>query len=248
MNDRVLPAEVVAPAGVIARRLMEGGAQAVVLAGSVVRGEASAESDVDLYAFGPRSGYFLERKQGRLISITWRRPETQRAAFLDPSKVGAVVPGWRGAIILEDPDGIAAEFRSLAENWTWDVIRDDTLQRYVAAEVTNLAEEVHKLVAALRAGRPWTAAVQRNVLALQLAPILSVHLRLLYETENRLWDLVAEGMGPEWHKAQRAAFEESLLPSCRAALRLYRLAGSAVEPLLDPVQCDVVAHAASLTM
>jgi hypothetical protein len=231
----------------ISRHLTDNGARAVVLAGSVVRGEAGDESDVDLYAFGPRSGYFLERQEGRLISVTWRRPEEESEAFLDPSKVGTLVPGWRGAIILRDPDGIAGDLQGQAQRWTWDVIGDEALGGHVAAGVTGLAEEVHKLVSALRDGRMWTAAVQRNVLALHLAPILAVHLRLLYETENRLWDLVAKGMGPEWQEGQRAAFEDPLLPSCRAALHLYGLAAEAVTPLLTPVQREVVRYAASLT-
>jgi hypothetical protein len=234
------------PVRELAGRLMTEGARAVVLAGSIVRGEAGPESDIDLYAFGARSGYFLERQHGHLVSITWREPEEERAAFLDPSKAGAVIPAWRGAVILEDPEGLAAALQREAREWSWADIGDEALDRYVAREVTELAEEIHKLVAALRAGRSWTAAVQRNVLALHLAPILSVHLRFLYETENRLWDLVAAEMGPEWQKAQRDAFEASLEPSCHAALRLYALAAAAVSTLLEPGQRDVVTYASSL--
>lgn len=234
------------PARLAAERLMAEGARAVVLAGSVVRGEASAESDIDLYAFGSRSGYFLERLQGRLLSITWRQPEAERAAFLDPSKAGAVIPAWREAVILEDPEGLAANMQREAREWTWEAIGDEALDRYVAREVTELAEEVHKLVAALRAGRSWTAAVQRNILALHLGPVMSVHLRLLYETENQLWDLVAEGMGSEWRDAQDGAFRGPFHESCLAALRLYRLAGTAARAYLQPGQLDVVRYAAAL--
>jgi hypothetical protein len=228
------------------RRLMDEGAQAVVLAGSVVRGEAGAESDIDLYAFGPRSSYSLERHGDRLISVTWREPEAERAAFRSPGKAGAAIPAWRSARIVLDPHGVAAELQREAREWTWDAIGPERLDAYVAEEITGLAEEVHKLVASLRSGRRWTAAVQRSVLALHLAPILAVHLRLLYETENRLWDLVADAMGDVWRAAQEAAFAETLEPSCLAALRLYRLAVEAVEGVLDPGQHEVSLYAASL--
>jgi hypothetical protein len=232
----------------VCSRLLDDGAVAVVLAGSVVRGEAGAESDLDVYALGPHSGYALERHAGRLVSITWRTPDEERAAFDSPSKVGAVVPAWRRARILADPDGIAAGLQRAAHDWTWESIGDDRLSRYVAGEITGLAEEVHKLVSALRDGRRWTAAVQRSVLALHLAPILSVHLRLLYETENRLWELVAEAMGSDWREAQEAAFADPLEPSCLAALRLYQLAAVAVQGSLQPGERDVVRYAASLTV
>lgn len=240
--------EALALADEIGRRLMDEGAQAVVLAGSVVRGEAGTESDIDLYAFGFPSGYFLERQGGRLISITWRRPEDEREAFRTPAKAGAVVPAWRTARVLFDPQGVAAALQREARTWTWDTIGAERLDRYVAEEITGLAEEVHKLVAALRAGNRWTAAVQRNILALHLAPVLSVHRRLLYETENRLWEMVAGSMGPEWRQAQNEAFEAALEPSSRAALRLYALAAGAAADTLGPEQREVVMYAASLTI
>lgn len=241
------PAEARGTAFRIAQRLVDEGVRAVVLSGSVVRGEASPESDIDLYAFGPRSGYVLERHGAHLISITWRSPDDERAAFESPSKVGAVIPAWRRAQILVDEDGIAAELKREAERWTWDAIAPERLSGYVAEEIAGLAEEVHKLVNALRGGRTWTAAVQRNVLTLHLAPVLAVHLRLLYETENRLWDLVAEGMGEEWRLTQDEALSATLIPSCLAALRLYALAADAVDGMLDERQREVVAYAASLT-
>lgn len=241
------PLEVEAVARAMVRRLVEEGARAVVLAGSAVRGDAGPESDLDLYAFGPRSGYLLERHGGRLVSITWRSPEAERAAFLEPSKAGAVIPAWRGARILIDPDEIAADIKAQADSWSWDAIGGERLDRYVAEEITGLAEEVHKLVNALRDGRRWTAAVQRNILALHLAPVLSVHLRLHYETENRLWDMVANELGADWREAQTVAFEELFEASCHAALQLYRLAASATRNTLDAGQREVVEYACSLT-
>ena len=60
----------------------------------------------------------------------------------------------------------------------------------MAEVVTGYAEEVHKLAAALRNGNRPLAAVQRSLLA--------VHRRILYGSENRLWDLASGVMGEEW--------------------------------------------------
>ena len=108
--------------------------------------------------------------------------------------------------------------------WTWGPL-ERRCDGWVAGEITALTVEVHKLVAklvaALRAGRGTTAAVQRSVLAFRPAQVLAVHRRTLYGSGNRLWDLVAEAMGQEWHEAQsgvlglnREPFEET----CQAAL------------------------------
>jgi hypothetical protein len=90
------------------------------------------------------------------------------------------------------------------------------------------------------------AAVQRSVLALHPAQILAVHRRILYGSENRLWDLVAETMGEEWHVAQSAALrlnEEPFEETCWAALKLYGLAVDNVWQLLGERQRGVANHA-----
>ncbi|MGH2584731.1 MAG: hypothetical protein ACRDJE_07430, partial [Dehalococcoidia bacterium] len=109
--------------------------------------------------------------------------------------------------------------------------------------------EVHKLVNSLAAGNRWMAAVQRSLLALRMAPILAVQHGLLYETENRLWDLIAERMGSEWRALQSAAFAENGEPleeSCTAALALYAHTVAETRHLLTTEQKAVVAHACRL--
>ena len=54
-------------------------------------------------------------------------------------------------------------------------------------------------------GHRATAAVQRSILAIRPAQILAVHRRILYGSENRLWDLAADVMGEEWRLTQSAA-------------------------------------------
>ena len=236
----------------LAATLAAHGAGAVVLLGSHARGDAHRESDIDLYALGEAAGrpeYRLERHGGYLVSLSWRTVERERESFRSPEEAGGAVPAWRAAVILHDPDGIAAALRREALAWRWDLLDARRCDEHVAEGLTGLAEEVHKLVVSLERGARWTAAVQRSVLALRLAGLLALHHRALYDTENRLWDLVAARLGERWVRAQGAALGDAGQPfeeSCAAALTLYALAAAEVRPLLDDRQHAVVAHACAL--
>ena len=237
----------------VAREAAEGlvgdGAEAVVLVGSHARGNSEPESDVDILAIGPQAFSFrLERRGGLLVSVTSRPLEAYRRELTDPGHVCAAVPGWRGAVVLRDPAGMAASLIEEARAWTWLPL-ERRCDGWVAEELCSLAEEVHKLVAALRGGRGTTAAAQRSVLAVRLAPVVAVHRRILYGSENRLWDLVGDAMGEGWGRTQSAALglgNESFEETCRAALGLYGLAANEVHHLFDGRQGRVVRHAREL--
>ena len=191
----------------VAREVAEGlaaeGAEAVVLVGSHSRGDAGPESDVDLLAVGPEEFSFeLERRSGSLVSMTSRPYEAYRRGLADPGSVCAAVSGWREAVILQDPEGKAASLIEEAGAWTWERL-ERRCDEWVGEEICSLAEEVHKLVSALRQGDWQTAAVQRSILAAHLAPILAVHRRILYDSENRLWDLVGDAMGQDAVRSPR---------------------------------------------
>jgi predicted nucleotidyltransferase len=243
---------VLAVAREVAQELAERGAEAVALVGSYVRGEAHAHSDIDLLALGPRRlptsprPDELLRRGGFLVSVSWRPADAHREDFRSPDWT-ALVPAWRSAIPIHDPGGVVQALKREAEAWTWaDVEKPD---EWVAAQITGYAEEVHKLLGALAHERSWSAAVQRSLLAVRLARIMAVRLRLLHETENELWDLVAAELGEQWRRAQAAALGtggESLEASCRAALELYRLAAREADPLLNDVQREVVEHACAI--
>ena len=155
------------------------------------------------------------------------------------------VPGWRDALVLYDPEGLAADLILEAQGWSWTP-HERSCDRWVADQITGYAEEIFKLVAALKNNRYSTVAAQRSLLALHLAPALAVHHRILYGSENLLWDLVAGTMGEQWGRDQYAAFGingETLETSCKAALNLYEVAANTVYSLLDDRQKAVVTNA-----
>ncbi|HUG13734.1 MAG TPA: nucleotidyltransferase domain-containing protein [Thermomicrobiales bacterium] len=224
----------------------ERGAVASILTGSFARGDAHPESDLDLHFIGDGPDYELSRVDGLLVSQSWSLAAAHRAGFRDPGRAGAAVPAWRGALILLDPDNFARELQQEATRWTWDVIGDDTLNAWVAGQITGYAEEIHKLVVAIERGRTTTAGIQRSILALRLGVVMSVNCRLLYDSENRLWDMVGEALGGAWASAQARALGsrgESFDETCAAALELYGHAVDASPARFSVTQHDVIQHA-----
>jgi hypothetical protein len=171
-----------------------------------------------------------------------------RQAFKDPSKAGGIIPAWRNAAIIYDPQGIAYALKKDAERWQWEPLSKQA-DRWVAEELTGWAEEVHRLIGNLQLGRRSAAAVQRSVLAIKMAPILAVHHRILYDTENQLWSLVSTRMGTEWAQLQSIALGEdsqSFEDTCKAALQLYAIVAQEARHLLNRRQYQVVAHACEI--
>lgn len=229
-------------------KLIEQGAVAVILTGSHARGEAHQESDIDLRVIGEGPSSFLKRNAEFLISIKWFTEEEHRNAFEDPAEVGEVVPGWRHAIVLHDTQGIAAAIKAEAQAWDWGQMSEGC-DRWVADEITDYAEEVHTLVGNLDMKQMSGAAAIRSQLVLHLAHVLAVHHRMLYESENDLWDLVAERMGPKWTGLQNTALGlegDSFADGCAAALKLFVTAAATVEQLLDGRRNEIVTHACGL--
>jgi hypothetical protein len=232
----------------VSRRLVKHGAQAVVVFGSRVRGDAYKESDIDIHAIGRGPYYRLERHQGFLVSISWMTSAQYHRAFENPSEAGGMIPAWRNAAIIYDPQGIAGSLKQEAKRWRWQPLSKKA-DRWIAEEITGYAEEVHRLIGNLQLGRRSAAAIVRSVLAVKMAPILAVHCRILYDTENQLWNLVSTRMGTEWAKLQSIALGEgnqNFEDTCKAALQLYAITAQEVRHLLNPQQYRVVAHACEI--
>ena len=222
----------------------------MVVLGSRVRGDAYMESDIDIHAIGKRSRdtYWLERHRQFLVSISWMTAEQRRQAFQNPSEVGGVIPAWRNAQIVFDPQGVASAIKKDAKRWRWESLNRKS-DEWVAEQITGWAEEVHRLVGSMQLGRTSIAAVVRSELAIKMAPILAVHRRILYDTENQLWDLVSTRMGTNWSEIQSAALGEGgqgFEDTCKAALELYAMTAREVDHLLDRRQLQVVSHACKI--
>jgi hypothetical protein len=229
----------------VAADLTANGARAVVLVGSVARGDARPTSDVDLIALGSGPSYQLLIRANWQTSVSWRTADEIRASYRRPADACGAVPAWRNATVLADASGQAAQLRAEAHAWDWPQI-DEAANAWVAEQVTGYAEEVHRLVGQTAGGSARTAAVMRSLLAVQVPTVLAVHHRLLYDSENRLWDLVAEAEGPQWTTAQDAALGVTHVPAAvatRAALDLYAMAARRAAHLLNTEQSAVVRRA-----
>ncbi len=228
----------------LARRFADQGADAVVLGGSWARGEAHRASDIDMWVIGRGYGQRTVFRGGFPVNIERTTERIERRRFRDPRRVGGCVPGWRSALLVYDPRGVAAQLQAEARAFRWSTIAP-RCDRWVAREVTGLAEEAIKLIRALAESQPETAAVQRNLIANRLAVVMAVHRRILWGSENGLWERVGARVGGKWHAAQRVALgvgEVDLEGSCRGALELYRLTGDAVRKTLSSEQVRILEH------
>jgi len=231
-----------------AAKLMDEGALATILTGSHARGDAHEESDLDVRAVGDGPDKTLKREGGFLISFSAMSLEDNQKAFEDPDQVGEFVPGWRTSVLLIDPNGVGAELKQKAEEWDWDGL-GDAAPRWVAEQMTLMAEEIHTLIGNLDQGQETGAAAIRSQIALDLAKVLSVHEQILYGSENDLWELVGEAMGDEYADRQKVALGlkgSDFFDSCTAVFELFELAATKTSDLLDERQGAVVDHALEL--
>lgn len=220
--------------------LMAAGADAVVLVGSVAIRSAGPWSDIDLVALTQQPGEpVLLRQQvrsGRVVNVDVVTAEGVRAAFEAIPDALAVVPGWQQADILVDPHGLAHAISAEAAAWSFDGRADD-IGRWAAATVTGLAEELQKTRnVASTAARAVNAAL---VLFQLSGPMVALDGRH-YRSENDLWDLAAEVMGPAWQRARDRVLGLDGPADPQAARTLYELAVACVEPWFTTGQRQVV--------
>jgi Nucleotidyltransferase domain len=221
------------------------GRSAVLLVGSWARGDAHEGSDVDLWVIGPREGEVVLERSGRHISVHYATMRSERRRMRAPAHIGGVVPGWRTAKVLRDPNGAAARLRSEARRFRWRSVRG-ACDAYISRQLVGWSEEVMKLLRALETGESETAAVQRNLLANRMAFLRSVEFEYLWGTENGLWERVALRAGPLYRSVQRTALGtsgEGWRRSCEAALRLYSLTARANLKVLKGARRRVVVAA-----
>ncbi len=224
---------------------MTAGADAVVLVGSVAVATAGRWSDIDLVAVTPKEGEPALPRQlvrsGRVVNVDVVTAEGVRAAFAKIPDALAVVPGWQQADILADPHGLAHAIAAEAADWSFDGRADD-IGQWAAGTVTGLAEELQKIRnVASRSARVVNAAVVLFQLSGPMVALAGRH----YRSENDLWDLAAEVMGPQWQQARDRVLGLDGPADPQAARTLYELAVARAEPWLTPEQRQVVGLATS---
>lgn len=229
-------------ARIMARTFAREGASAVVLAGSWARGDAHRWSDLDLWVVGRREGTEVLFRGGLQVSVHRTTVRKERSRFDDPKNAWGAVPGWREAVLLHDPSGVAGRLKGQAERFRPERLRRSS-SRYLGRELTGWAEEVQKLTRSMAEGDHETAAVQRNLLGNAMAALVAVHLEMPYGTENALWERVGARMSPGWRRAQRRALgveATSFDQSCEAALELYALTAGGLWAHLIPLERRLV--------
>ena len=235
-------AEVVRIVRRVSATLLEQGAKATLLTGSHARGRARPDSDIDLFAIGDGPRERFEVIDGRLASVHWWTPETARQRMQTPATAFVAALGWRDAIIVDDPLGVGEELRREAHEWSWDKISGEA-DAWVCDELVGWAEYVIKLVAARESGRALDAGALRAETVVKLAQLLAVRLRIETQSENGLWETLAERGGPEIRKPLEAALAGERDAAFAGTIRLFELLAEDVRDLLDDAQRAVVEHA-----
>jgi predicted nucleotidyltransferase len=217
---------------------MAAGADAVVLVGSVAVGLARPRSDIDLVVLTghPEDVAHQLVRSGRVVNVDATTEAEVRRAFAAIPDALAVVPGWQHADILADPHGIARRIATEAAAWSFDD-RVDDIGRWAAAKVTGLAEEVQKTRNVASAA---ARTVNATLVVLQLSGPMTALAGRHHRSENELWDLAAEVMGPDWRRARDRVLGLSGPADPAAALALYELAVPQVEEWLTTAQRQVV--------
>jgi len=98
----------------LAQEFARKGATAVLLAGSWARGDAHRHSDLDLWVLGRKAPYLPLWREPLLVSVSRTSEAEERRKLREPPRIGGSVPGWRAAVPLYDPEGVAARLRAEA--------------------------------------------------------------------------------------------------------------------------------------
>jgi hypothetical protein len=224
---------------------MTAGADAVVLVGSVAVGSAGQWSDLDMVVVTRQPDDWTHPHQqvrsGRVVNVDVVTVEGVRAAFASIPDALAVVPGWQQAEILADPDGIAHVLKTEAAAWSFEGRARD-IGNWAAAEVTGLAEELHKTRNVASAA---ARAVNATLVVLQLSGPMVAMAGRHYRSENDLWDLAAEVMGTDWEEGRDRVLGLVSPADSRAAGIVYGLAAARVESWLTTAQRQIVELAMS---
>ncbi len=233
--------------------LDEDAVTALILTGSVARGEATSYSDVDLTRFVREGSEYTAYKpytyrEGRLISIHTRTISHYREQFTVPQEAIFVIPNLREARILLNKDGAFRTLQQEAEAWTWEPLQG-AADRYAAGILITYIEYVHKTLRAFLRQDVFALSEMTLGLFSALTDAIAVHKGMLVASGNSYFQQVQETVGQEspWSHYHRriAGINTEVSTQARgiSALRLYQETAQHLWSTLDLTDRETVAQA-----
>jgi predicted nucleotidyltransferase len=185
------------------------GTRGLALAGSIVRGELTPWSDIDVNRYvtgtGIASGVPPRWIGDRLVRVSSQTMEEAWAELERPEiAIWAVLP-LRSMRILLDRDGDVARLAERARLFRWEDIATRA-RSWASRRLAKDAENVLKLRAAIDAADESSILNAHLNLAAHCADAVAVARGVLIPTENRFHDVVRQAAGPDWTRRQRAAY------------------------------------------
>ncbi|MBN2503345.1 MAG: nucleotidyltransferase domain-containing protein [Anaerolineales bacterium] len=217
----------------LARHFDGPGVRAVVLMGSMARGDAGPYSDIDLVRFKaedvelePQSGSRMHAD--RLVVVSDVTPAEVEAWFTEPKAAVDVIAGLRIANALIDREGYFAAIQARARAFTWDAAMQAKANHYVSREMVGWIEEVHKGLEGLRRAADYGRLLNaRFGLTWGLSKLMAVYQGVLLTGDNAHFEQInrAAGENSRWVRLRRIAFGVDAVAGVPPSLRQQVVAG-----------------------
>lgn len=206
---------------------------AAMLVGSAT-GNHDTFSDIDLVFFAAQTtpnSYQLSFWQERLVSTTVTTITETMETFSDPLKAIQNIEGLRRAIILRDTtSGALAKIQTAALHFEWTETLTARAKEQASYNLAGNAEEVHKILGALKHDDINTnLKVQGRLLAglmgltLAMPIVIALKYRILSQSENHFISQIYDTIGARsnWFNIYKRCLEGQLTARAMAALELY---------------------------
>ena len=183
-----------------------------MLTGSYARGDASEYSDVDIIRIIPdisgkeKPESTLLLCDERIVSLTNTTPTEIECDMFAPQTAIFLIPALKQGKIIFDPQRILLNIQRKASEFEWSALKP-TARRYVSREIMEFAEEVFKIISAIRRADESAAMIGLLGLCIGMPRILSVHFGVFVPTENSHYQMIQElaGNKSDWTRAFRLA-------------------------------------------
>jgi predicted nucleotidyltransferase len=235
----------------LAQQLLNENVHAVALTGSFARGDAAADSDLDLVCLVNDPNLISKPEQlhvelGRLVSTTYVTLAHKLRELTQPQWVIHAAPAWQDARVLVDREGALAQLQEAAHAVDWTALRPAAVT-YAAEQLTHQVEVALKLIRFMRSGALGQCAVYVLELVQIVAESLAVYGQLQIRSGNEFLNRVSAFVDPEsalGRALDRATGRDlaatTLEARTHAALAMYRGAAELLWPDLSPAQQTVI--------